>query len=204
MSVFDPRVDEYISRSAEFAKPILNHLRDVVHKACPDVKEAIKWSFPNFDYAGSILCSMAAFKQHCSFGFWLGSVMPDPDNILLTVGKKTAMGNLGQIKSISDLPSEKILIKYIKEAMLLNENGVKIKKEKPVESKDIKAPRYFLDALKQNLKASDAFKKLSPSHKREYLEWITEAKTEVTRNKRMATTLEWLAEGKPLNWKYMK
>ena len=132
MPVIDPRIDEYISRSAEFAKPILSHLRSVVHKACPGVTETMKWSFPHFDYAGSILCSMASFKQHCTFGFWLGSLMPDPDKILSAVGEKTAMGHFGQIKSMKDLPSDKVLIKYIKEAMALNEKGIKIKKENPL------------------------------------------------------------------------
>ncbi|HKG69447.1 MAG TPA: DUF1801 domain-containing protein, partial [Segetibacter sp.] len=129
MPTNDSRVDEYISKSADFAKPVLTYLRDVVHKACPDVNETIKWNFPNFEYAGGILCSMAAFKQHCAFGFWLASLMTDPDK-LLTIEEKTAMGHLGQIKNIADLPPEKVLVKYIKEAMLLNEKGAKISKKK--------------------------------------------------------------------------
>ena len=203
MPTHDPRVDEYISKSADFAKPVLTYLRDVVHKACPDVNETIKWNFPNFEYAGGILCSMAAFKQHCVFGFWLASLMTDP-NKLLTIGEKTAMGHLGQIKSIADLPPEKVLVKYIKEAMLLNEKGAKISKKKVTEIKEVEVPPYFLDALRQNKTAYSTFEKFSPSHKKEYLEWITEAKSEATRNKRIATALEWLEEGKPRLWKYSK
>src|SRR5215210_4745794 len=203
MAIQDPRVDEYISKSADFAKPILNHLRDIVHEACPAVKETMKWRFPNFEYAGGILCSMAAFKQHCTFGFWLASLMTDPDR-LLTLGEKTAMGHLGQIKNIADLPPEKVLVKYIKEAMLLNETGAKISKKKVSEIKEVEVPPYFLDALRQNKTAYSTFEKFSPSHKKEYLEWITEAKSEATRNKRIATALEWLEEGKPRLWKYSK
>ena len=203
MPTDDPRVDEYVSKSAEFAKPVLTYLREIVHKACPDVKETIKWNFPNFEYAGGILCSMAAFKQHCAFGFWLASLMTDPDK-LLTIGEKAAMGHLGQIKNIADLPPEEVLVKYIKEAMLLNEKGAKISKKKVTETKEVEVPPYFLDALRQNKTAFLTFEKFSPSHKKEYIEWITEAKTEATRNKRIATALEWLEEGKPRLWKYSK
>src|SRR5215210_2555914 len=203
MPTNDSRVDEYISKSADFAKPVLTYLRDVVHKACPDVNETIKWNFPNFEYAGGILCSMAAFKQHCAFGFWLASLMTDPDK-LLTLGEKTAMGHLGQIKNIADLPPEKVLVKYINEAMLLNEKGAKISKKKVTEIKEVEVPPYFLDALRQNKTAYSTFEKFSPSHKNEYLDWIIEAKSEATRNKRIATALEWLEEGKPRLWKYSK
>jgi uncharacterized protein YdeI (YjbR/CyaY-like superfamily) len=203
MPTNNPRVDEYISKSADFAKPILTYLREIVHKACPNVQETIKWNFPNFEYAGGILCSMAAFKQHCAFGFWLASLMTDPEK-LLTIGEKTAMGHLGQIKNVADLPPEKVLIRYIKEAMLLNEKGAKISKKKVTEIKEVEVPPYFLDALRQNETAYSNFEKFSPSHKKEYLEWITEAKSEATRNKRIATALEWLEEGKPRLWKYSK
>lgn len=204
MANIDPRVDDYIDKAADFAKPILVHLRHVIHRACPDVKEVIKWSFPNFEYRGSILCNMAAFKQHCSFGFWLASQMSDPENLIQTVGEKSSMGHFGQIKTIQDLPSDQVLIRYIKEAMALNEKGVKVKKVESVAPKEIETPAYFLDALKQSSSALIAYEKFSPSHKREYVEWITEAKTEATRNKRIATALEWIAEGKSRNWKYAK
>lgn len=202
MPAHDPRVDEYISKSADFAKPVLTYLRDTIHKACPDVKETMKWSCPNFEYAGGILCSMAAFKQHCAFGFWLASLMKVPDKLLALVGEKTSMGHFGQIKNIADLPSEEVLVKYIKEAMALNEKGDKIPKKKSIQTNEVEVPPYFAEALEQNKGVFVNFEKLSPSHKKEYLEWITEAKTEVTRNKRIATALEWLAEGKSRNWKY--
>ncbi|MDB5250406.1 MAG: hypothetical protein JWQ40_4800 [Segetibacter sp.] len=203
MPHFDPRIDDYISKSAEFAKPVLNHLRDIVHTACPDVKETMKWSFPNFEYAGSILCSMASFKQHCSFGFWLGSLMSDPDNLLQKVGEKTSMGNFGPIKSIGDIPPAEMMVKYIKEAMALNEKGTKIKKKQATPlTKEIQIPPALSVALADNKTALNTFEKFSPSHKKEYIEWITEAKTEATRAKRIATTIEWLVEGKSRNWKY--
>jgi len=203
MSTIDTRIDDYILKSAEFAKPILNHLRSVIHKACPDVKETMKWGFPHFEYASSILCSMAAFKKHSAFTFWRGALLPDTDKIL-AVEEKTSMGHFGPIKSLDDLPTEEIITKYIKEAMALTEKGVKVpKKEKASVPGEIKIPPYFIDALQQNNTALTHFEKLSASHKKEYLEWITEAKTEATRTKRIATTIEWLQEGKSRNWKYM-
>jgi uncharacterized protein YdeI (YjbR/CyaY-like superfamily) len=198
----DPRIDEYILKAADFAKPILHHLRSIIHKACPQVKETIKWSFPNFEYSGSILCNMAAFKQHCTFGFWLGSQMKDPHGLLSNVGEKTAMGNFGQIKSLEDLPSDTILAEYIEEAMSLIEKGLKVQKKEKVQLKELKIPDYFISALQKNTTALSYFEKLSPSHKKEYLEWITEAKTEATRNKRVSTAVEWMEEGKSRNWKY--
>jgi uncharacterized protein YdeI (YjbR/CyaY-like superfamily) len=204
MAAIDHRIDDYINKSAEFAKPVLQHLRKIVHTACPDVKETIKWGFPNFEYAGAILCSMAAFKQHCTFGFWLGSLLSDPENLLETVGEKTSMGSFGPLKSINDLPEEEVLCRYIKEAMLLNEKGVKTKKEKPTRPKEIETPNFFLNALQGNPTAMAAYEKFSPSHKKEYVEWLTEAKTEATRDRRIATALEWITSGKTRNWKYNK
>jgi uncharacterized protein YdeI (YjbR/CyaY-like superfamily) len=203
MGKSDKRVELYISRSAEFAQPVLWHILELVHKACPEVEEAMKWSFPHFVYKGSNLCSMAAFKQHCAFTFWLGSQMKDPENILKKVGEKTAMGHLGQIKSLKDLPSDKILITYLKEAMRMIDAGVKPEKASAAK-KPVKVPAYFSNALSKNKKALATFENFSPSHKREYVEWVTEAKTEETRNKRLKTTLEWLKEGKNRNWKYAK
>ena len=198
----DKRVDDYISKSAAFAKPVLNHIRQLVHTGCPQVEETIKWGFPNFDYKG-VFCSMAAFKEHCSFGFWKAAIMKDAEK--LKANQESAMGHLGKIKSIDDLPSDKILISYIKEAARLNDEGVKLPpRNKSVEKKELIIPEYFTKPLSKNKKASQAFEAFSPSHKKEYVEWITEAKTEETRNKRMATALEWIAEGKGRNWKYEK
>lgn len=205
MAKTDKKIDAYIMKSADFAKPVLMHIREVVHKACPDVEETIKWGFPNFTYKGSILCSMAAFKQHCAFSFWLGALMKDPKNILKSGEDRTSMGHLGQIKSLEDLPSDKVLQAYIKEAMALIDKGVKMeKKASPAAKKELEVPAFFMSALKKNKKALATFESFSNTNKKDYLEWITEAKTEETREKRMETAIEWMAEGKTRHWKYVK
>jgi uncharacterized protein YdeI (YjbR/CyaY-like superfamily) len=204
MAVFpiDPRVDAYIAKSADFAKPILEHLRQLVHKGCPEVAETVKWSMPFFEYKGVILCNMAGFKQHCSFGFWNASLLKDPENIL-QVKDKHAMGHFDKITSIKDLPSGKIMVAYIKEAAQLIEEGKNVPaRAKKAPKEELPMPAELLAALKRNKKAQAGFDGLSASHRREYIEWITEAKTEVTRDKRIATTVEWLVEGKSRNWKY--
>jgi uncharacterized protein YdeI (YjbR/CyaY-like superfamily) len=195
----DNRVDAYIAKSADFAKPILTHLRELVHASCPEVEETMKWSFPNFMYKG-MLCSMASFKEHCSFGFWKHSLILGEREGKAAEGA----GSLGKITKLADLPPKKVLAGYIKDAMKLNETG--IKKPAPPKKKvarELTVPDDLASALKKNAKAQAAFEGFSPSHKREYIEWITEAKTEATRTRRLETTLEWLAEGKPRNWKYM-
>ena len=203
MGTKDKRIDAYIAKSADFAKPILNHIRSLVHKACPDVEETMKWSFPHFDYKGEMMCSMAAFKQHCAFGFWKASLMKDP--VLMQNAKsETAMGHLGRITSLKDIPPDKKMIDFIKEAMKLNDAGVKIIKPKTVAKKELVIPEYFTDAVMKNKKAWATFEKFSPSNKKEYVEWITGAKTDETRNSRLKQAIEWMAEGKPRNWKYMK
>ncbi len=203
MNKRDPRIDSYIAKSQPFAKPILEHLRELVHKACPEVEETIKWSFPHFDYKG-MMCSMAAFKKHCAFGFWKASLMKDK-KLMGNAKSETAMGHLGRITSLKDLPADKVLISYIKEAKKLNDDNVKLPVKKTSKAKaEIVVPEYFLKTLKKNKKALITFEKFSPSHKKDYIEWITEARTEEMRNKRITTALEWLTEGKPRNWKYMK
>jgi len=201
MGKTDKRVDNYISKSAEFAKPVLNHFRKIIHSECPEVLETMKWSFPHFEYKG-MLCFMASFKNHCAFGFWKAELMKNSQKLFSGIGK-TAMGNLGKIHCLDDLPSDKILKDCIREAMVLNENGIKLptkKKSKIV--KEIEIPSVLLTALRKNKTALDAFENFSYSHKKEYIEWITEAKTEVTRDKRIVTAVEWLSEGKSRNWKY--
>ncbi len=197
-------MDAYIAKSADFAKPILNHLRELVHKTCPDVEEKMKWSMPHFDYKGEMMCGMAAFKQHASFGFWKAALMKDP--VLIESAKtEVAMGHLGKITSLKDLPSDKKLAAWIKEAMALNDKGIKVpSKAKSAEKKELVVPDYFMKALAKNKKAQKVWDAFAYSHKKEYLQWITEAKTEATRESRMATTLEWVAEGKGRNWKYEK
>lgn len=195
-------IDEYINKSADFAKPILNHLRELVHKACPDVEEKIKWSFPHFDYKGEMMCSMAAFKEHCVFGFWKASLMKNPI-LVENARSEVAMGHLGRITTKKDLPPDKTISNWIKEAMQLNDLGIKMpSKAKTLEKKELIVPDYFIQALSKNKKALQTFEDYAYSHKKEYVEWITEAKTEQTRNKRMATAIEWIVEGKSRNWKY--
>ena len=197
-------IDAYISKSADFAKPILLHIRQLVHKTCPDVEEKMKWSFPHFDYRGEMMCSMAAFKQHAVFGFWKAALMKDPV-LIENARSEVAMGHLGKLTSLKDLPSNKKMTAWIKEAMLLTDKGIKFPaKAKPSEKKELTVPDYFVKALNKNKKAKTVFENFAYSHKKEYLAWITEAKTEETRNKRMATALEWMAEGKSRLWKYEK
>jgi uncharacterized protein YdeI (YjbR/CyaY-like superfamily) len=199
MAKRDPRIDDYIAKAPEFARPILTHLREVVHAACPEVEETMKWSRPHFEYKG-LLCGMSAFKEHCAFGFWKGSLIVEGGN-----ESDDGMGQFGRITKLSDLPSKKVLSGYVKKATKLNEDGVKSPtRAKPKTPKpDPVVPADLAAALTANPAARATFEKFSPSHKREYIEWITEAKTEATRNRRIETTIQWLAEGKPRNWKYM-
>ena len=195
-------IDNYIAKSASFAKPILNHIRQLVHKACPAVEEKMKWSFPHFDYKGEMMCSMAAFKQHAVFGFWKAALMKDPV-LVENARSEVAMGHVGRLTSVKDLPADKKMLGWIKEAMQLTDKGIKLPaKAKAADKKELVVPDYFEKALTKNKKAKLVFENFAWSHKKEYLEWITGAKTEETRNKRMATALAWLAEGKSRNWKY--
>lgn len=193
----DPRVDAYIDKAAPFAKPILEHIRETVHAAVPNVEETMKWSFPHFDYKG-MLCSMAAFKEHCAFGFWKHSLVVGGER------PSEAMGSVGRITSVKDLPSKKELTALLKKAAALNDEGVKVERPKRAPKEALPTPDDLAAALKKNKKAAAAFDGFPPSHRREYIEWITEAKTEPTRAKRLAQTIEWLNEGKPRNWKYAK
>jgi uncharacterized protein YdeI (YjbR/CyaY-like superfamily) len=198
MGTRDPRVDAYIARSAEFAQPILTRLREVVHTACPDVEEGMKWSFPHFMYKG-MLCSMASFKAHCAFGFWKASL------VLGENGKsaENGMGHFGRITKLSDLPSKKTLTGYVRAAVKLNDEGVKAPTRQPKPKKALIVPVDLTAALKRNEKARATFEKFPPSQRREYVEWLTEAKTDETRKRRLETAIQWMAEGKPRNWKYM-
>jgi uncharacterized protein YdeI (YjbR/CyaY-like superfamily) len=195
----DARVDAYIAKSAEFARPILEHLREVVHAACPEAEETMKWSFPHFDYKG-MLCSMAAFKEHCSFGFWKSELVLEKGG-----ADEKAMGQFGRITGLADLPSKKVLTGYIKKAMALNDSGAKVpSRSKPKAPKPpLVVPDDLAIALNANDKARATFEKFPPGQRREYVEWITEAKAELTRNRRLETAIEWMSEGKQRNWKYM-
>src|SRR5437588_6510783 len=198
----DPRVDAYVVKSADFARPILKHLRKVVHAGCPEVEETIKWQFPAFMYKG-MLCSMAAFKNHCTFGFWKGAMMFANDKAAAAKAE-SAMGQFGRITSLAELPKEEELLRHVKEAVRLNDQGIKRPaRPRPKERKPLMIPDYFSAALDENKKALATFENFSYSHKKEYLEWITEAKGEDTRQRRLETTLQWLAQGKSRNWKYL-
>ncbi len=193
----DPRVDAYLKNAAPFAQPILRHLRDVVHAACPDVVEGMKWSSPHFDYKG-IFCSMAAFKAHCTFGFWKYKLLEDQ----LPKADSQAMGQFGRLTSVKDLPDDRVLVRIIQAAAKLNDDGVKALRERSAKKPPVKPPAYFMAAVRKNKKALATFADFSPSHKREYVEWVTNAKTDETRQRRLATAVLWMAEGKGRNWQY--
>lgn len=203
MATKNKAVDAYLAKSTDFAKPILTHLRELVHKTCPDVEETIKWGMPFYDYKGP-LCNMASFKAHCSFGFWKAALMKDNELLITNAQSEVAMGHLGKLTSLKDLPSDKKITAWIKDAMRLNDEGVKVEKKKPVTQKELEVPAYFTKAVQKNKKAWKVFEAFSPSNKKEYVLWVDEAKTEDTRNKRLEQAIEWMAAGKPRNWKYMK
>ena len=194
----DARIDAYIAKSADFAKPILSYLRETVHHACPEVQEDMKWSSPHFMYHG-MMCGMSAFKEHCAFGFWKGAlVAPGSERA------DQAMGQFGKITRLADLPPKPKLIGFIKKAAQLNRDGVKVERPKPKPQPKLVVPAELKRALQRNKAARITFDNFSPSHQREYVEWLTEAKSDATRERRLASALEWMAEGKPRNWKYMK
>lgn len=190
----NPKVDEYIANSKEFAQPILNKLRALVHQAHPDIEEKIKWGMPSFEYKG-MLFGMSSFKNHCAFGFWKQKLIKGLD------GSEDGMGSLGKLKSLEDLPSDEILLMLMKEAILLNEKGIQLPKVTQ-KSQEMEVPNSLLEALEKQPKAKDVFENFSPSHRKEYIMWIVEAKQEATKQKRIAQTIEWLNEGKKRNWKY--
>jgi uncharacterized protein YdeI (YjbR/CyaY-like superfamily) len=196
MPTTDPRVDAYIAKSPDFAKPILTRIREMVHSACPDVEEKIKWSAPFFDYKGQMMCGMAAFKQHCSLIFWKAPLIEGvPDN------GDPSRGSFGRITSVKELPSKSVFNGFIKAAMALNEAGITVKRPK-TKKPEPKVPKELAAALGKNKKAAAVFANFPPGHRREYCEWIDEAKREETKAKRVTQAVEWIAEGKSRNWKY--
>ena len=197
MAKKDPRIDQYIAKAPDYAKPILTEIRERVHAACPEVEETMKWRQPTFDYKG-IMCGMAAFKQHCVFGFWKAP-------LVLGAGAEgaNAMGYRDKITSVADLPSKPMFKANIKKAMKLNEAGITVEKTPKAPKAPVVVPPDLAAAVKTNRQAQATFDGFSPSHRREYVEWVTEAKTEATRARRLAQAVEWLAQGKPRNWKYM-
>ncbi len=205
MNNTDKRVDAYIEKSQPFAKPILKKLRELIHKGNPDVEETIKWGMPSFDYKGPF-CSFASFKEHAAFGFWKYQLFKDPDNYLQDISNKggNAMGNFGRITSLKDLPPDKVIIDFVKQAKKINDDGIKLQPKQKKPKAELVVPDYLQNVLKKNKKAEKNFNNFSYSHKKEYIEWIAEAKTDDTKNKRIETAIEWISEGKSRNWKYMK
>lgn len=201
----DKRVDAYIKAAAPFAQPLLQYIRQTVHHASPEISETIKWGFPHFEYKG-IVCSMAAFKAHCSLGFFRAAMMKNFSS-MVAIGD-TGMGHFGKITSLSDLPDESTLIAMIHEAMMINESGIKQipSRKNTTKEKQLHIPEALQEALnlKKNAKAKKTFDAFSYSHKKEYCDWILEAKKEETKVKRIAATIEMLSEGKSRNWKYEK
>jgi uncharacterized protein YdeI (YjbR/CyaY-like superfamily) len=195
----NPAFDAYIAKAQPFARPILSKIRDLFHQACPEIHEVLKWSHPSFDYHG-IVGGMAAFKEHVNFGFWKQSLLKNPHGIFKNCGE----GERTRLRSLADLAPDKVFIAAIKEAVALNAAGVKQQRPKSAPKPTLKAPEYFLAALRKKKGALAAYEAFSPSAKREYIEWLIDAKQEATREKRLATAIEWIAEGKHRNWKYEK
>ena len=193
-------LDAYAAKAPEYARPIIAKIRDAFHTGCPELEEKIKWGHASFEYKG-MLGGMAVFKQHVTFGFWKSRLMEDFDKLFTRGATSSAMG--ARVESLADLPPKKMLVAYVREAKRLNDEGIKEPvRAKPKRSPNVDVPPDLTSALKKNAKAKKTFETFSPSHKRDYVEWITEAKRDETRAKRLATTLEWLEEGKHRNWKY--
>ncbi len=195
--MLDPRVDAYIEKAAPFAHPVLRLWRELVHAQCPGVEETIKWGFPHFMWQGRILTSMAAFKAHASIGFWQGEAVTGAEE------RREGMGELGKLTAVSDLPSKTELKAMLRRAQALIEQGAKPQRAVRQAPRPVpELPPALVQALAAQPAAQAFFEGLAPSHRREYLEWITEAKREETRDKRIAQAVEWLGEGKRRNWKY--
>jgi len=196
MASRDKRIDDFIAKAPDFAKPILKELRKRVHDAVPEVTETIKWSMPYFEYGGKAFAGMAAFKAHCAFGFW-HPLMRNGDTSL------EGMGQFGRIESVKDLPSATEFARLARKAKKLVDDGVKApKRAAPPKDRVLAVPEDLRALLAKNTKARATFEGFSYSKRKEYVEWIVGAKREETRTKRLETTIAQLAEGKSLMWKY--
>jgi uncharacterized protein YdeI (YjbR/CyaY-like superfamily) len=199
----NPKFDAYLAASEDFAKPIMMHLRSLLHTTCPEVVEELKWGIPHFDYKGEMMCIFAASKKHCSFGFWKDALMADPRlkaNSSLPAIKRF----MGKLTKIEDLPTDVELIGFIREAMTLNENGVKLPPREAKTPKTLAMPPGFAEKLAENPTAKQEYDSKSDSFRKDYLVWITDAKTDATRQKRIEESVAWIAEGKGRFWKYEK
>jgi uncharacterized protein YdeI (YjbR/CyaY-like superfamily) len=193
----DPRVDAYIARQADFARPILEHIREAVHGACAEAEETLKWSMPSFLYKGKILANMAAFKAHAALGFWRAR-----DVLGETGGERDAMGQFGRLTSIADLPPRDALAGLVRKAMAAIDSGPGPARPKKPPKPALTAPDDLRAALDAAPKAAATFDAFPPSCRRDYVEWIVEAKRPETRAKRVAQAVEWMGEGKKRHWKY--
>lgn len=205
MSKKNPEIEKYIASAAPFAKPILNHWYSVVLKTCPEVVAGIKYGIPHFDYKGDYMCAMAAYSKHCSFTFFKAPLMKDP-RLKNSKDLKPIQRFLGKISSMDDLPPDAEFIALLKETMELNEKGIKLERTKPTGEKPkvVETPDYFLARLNANPAAKEVFESKSNSFRKEYILWITDAKTEPTREKRMEEAIQWISEGKSRYWKSKK
>ena len=201
MTKRSPEIDRYIENAAAFAQPILKRIRKAFHEGDPDIEEAMKWRNPTFEHDG-IVGGMAAFKAHVRWGFWKAKLMSDPLNLF--AGGDDASIAFANVTSVDQLPPHDVIVDYVREAVRLNVEGVKAQRPARKKSEAVEIPAELTAALKKNKKAKATFDAFSPSNKREYAMWIAEAKQEATRKKRIETAIEWIAEGKPRNWKYMK
>ena len=191
----DPRVDAYIEKKADFARPILTHLRDLIHRHSPAVEETIKWSMPFFTYKGELLANMAAFKAHAAFGFW-------SRGDLATGQEGEAMGQYGRITDVATMPPDKVLLAALDKALAMIDAGTKPKRAAKTPKPHVDVPAALADALANDDQAKAHWDAFSPSCRREYCEWVADAKRDETRAKRVVTTIEQTRDGKKLNWKY--
>jgi uncharacterized protein YdeI (YjbR/CyaY-like superfamily) len=204
MENFDPRIDDYIAKAPAYAQPIIKHLRQLIHRGAPQVTEVIKWGHPHFDYKGPFM-GLAAFKEHMGLNFWKSTLMDDQTG-LFAAAEKGSAGSIGKIRSLADLPADDVLLSYIHNAVELNDKGIKlpVPQKKPIEKTELEVPADLIEAFKDNTTAMQQFEQFSPSAKKEYLQWLAEAKSADTRAKRLETMIEWVSEGKTRNWKYKK
>lgn len=195
MATEDPRVDAYIANAADFAQPLLVQFRAAVRQACPEVVEAIKWRMPFFMHRGRMLAHMAAFKAHCAFDIHAGPASRDADK------DGEAMGVFGRVTTRADLPSKAELVKRLKAGVAVIESGEKTARTpKALPRPPLETPPDLVAALVRNAPARKRFAAFSPSHRREYIEWLMEAKRPQTREKRLAQAIDQITEGKPRHW----
>lgn len=201
----DPRVDAYIARQAGFARPILTHLRALVHAACPEAGEAIKWSMPFFTIAGRNLCNMAGFKAHVAFGFWENAAAKDASAVGDAGGGTSAMGQFGRLTSLSDLPDDATMTTLIAQAADRARSRAAAPSSAPRPARaPLPMPPELEAAIANNPDAAVHWAAFTPGKIRDYAEWIGEAKRPETRDKRIAEAVGWIAEGKDRNWKYRR